>query len=77
MTKVGITKKLPNLQRVISVPFLSGLFFMPNWPNECTKTFICYARISSFRANHVLSRDSVQIGCRSRANSHNSEFCVS
>jgi len=55
VTKVGTTKILPKLQRVIFVPFLSGLFFMPNWPNECTQTFIRYARISSFSASHVLS----------------------
>jgi len=77
VTKVGTTKTLPKLQRVISVPILSGLFFMPNWPNEWTQRFIRYARNSSFSASHVLSWDSVHIGCRSRANSQNSEFCVS
>jgi len=77
VTKVGTTITLPELQRVISVPFLSGLFFMPNWPNEWTQTFISYALSSSFSASHVLSWDSVHIGCRSRSNSQNSEFCVS
>ena len=76
VTKLGTTKNLPKLQRFISVPFLSGLYFMPNWPNECTQTFIRYARISSFSAGHVLSWDSVHIGSRLRANSQNSEFCV-
>jgi len=77
VTKLGTTKILPKLRRVIFVLFLSGLFFMPNWPNECTQTFIRYARISSFSASHVLSWDRVQVGCRSRANSQNLEFCVS
>jgi len=50
---------------------------MPNWPNECTQILIPFDRISSFSASHVLSWDSVQMGCRSIANSQNSELCAS
>ena len=77
MTKVGTTKNLPRLQRVISITFPAGLFFIKNCLNECTQMLRRYARISSLSASHVLRRESVQIGCRSSANSQNSEFCAS
>jgi len=77
MTKVRTTKNVPKLQRVISITFLTGISFMPNWPNECTQMSIRYARISSFSASHVLSCDSVQIGCTWRGNSQNLEFSAS
>jgi len=35
------------------------------------------ARISSLGASHVLRLESVQIECRSSANSLNAEFCAS
>jgi len=36
-----------------------------------------YARMSSISASHVLSVESVQIGCRSSANSQNAELSAS
>jgi len=50
---------------------------MPNWPNECTQLLIRYARISSLSASHNLNSYSVEIACRSSANSHNSGFFAS
>jgi len=50
---------------------------MPNWPNECTQMLRLYERISSLSASYVLNLYSVQIGCRSNANSQNSEFFAS
>jgi len=68
---VGTTKNLLRLQRVISITILAGLFFIPNFLNECTQMLRRYARISSLSASHVLRRESVQIGCWPRANSQN------
>jgi len=75
--KVGTTKNLPRLQWIISITFPVGLFFISNWANECTQTLKHYACISSLSVSHVLSRESVQIGCRSSANSQNAEYCAS
>ena len=77
MSKVGTTKNLPWLQRVISITFPAGLFFIPKCLNECTHMLTRYARISSLSASHVLRRESVQVGCRSSANSQNAEYCAS
>jgi len=77
VTKVGTTKNLPRLQRVISITFPAGLFFNPNCLNECTKMLRRYARISSLSASLFLRRESVQIGYRSSANSQNAEYCAS
>jgi len=77
VTKVGTTKNLPRLQRVISITFPAGFFFIPNCLNECTQMLRRYARISSLSASPVLRRESVQIGCRTSANSQNAEYCAS
>ena len=77
MTKVGTTKNLPGLQRVISITFPAGLFFIPNCLNECTKMLSRYARISSLSVSPVLLRESVEIECRSSANSQNADYCAS
>ena len=77
MTKVGTTKNLPRLQSVKSITFPAGLFFFPNYLIECIQMLIRFARISSLSARHVLRRESVQIGCRSSANSQNAEYCAS
>jgi hypothetical protein len=74
VTKVGTTKNLPRLQRVISINFPVGLFFIPNCLNECTQMLRRYARISSLSASHVLRRESGQIGCMSSAKSQNAEY---
>ena len=77
MTKVGTTKNLLGLQHVISITFPAGLFFIPNCLNECTKMLRSYARVSSLSASPVLRRESVQIGCRTSANSQNADYCAS
>jgi hypothetical protein len=77
VTKAGPTKNLPRLLLVIYISFPNWVFFLPNWLNEYTQMLIRYVRISSFSASRVRSWDSVQIVCRSRANSQNSEFCAS
>ena len=77
MTKVGTTKNLPGLQRVISITFPAGLFFIPNCLNQCTKMLRRYARISSLSVSPVLRRESVQIGCRLSVNSQNEDYFAS
>jgi len=45
----------PGCSESYPYPFLTGLFFMSNSPNECIQMSKRYARISSFSEIHVLS----------------------
>jgi len=79
VTKVGTTKNLPKLQRVMSLNvLLTGLSFMPTWP----KSYIlmnehkCRAPIHVLHhsASHVSSSNTAQIGCDTSANTRISEL---
>jgi len=53
--KWELLRTCPGCSVSYTYPFLTGFFFMPNWPNECTQILIRYARISLFSASRVMS----------------------
>ena len=76
MRKWELLRTCPCCSVSYPYPFPTGLFFIPNCLNEFTQMLRRNACTSSLSASHGVRWESLQIECRSSANSQNAKFCA-